>query len=85
MTREKSVKYQDEKIQYHTTMAGYYEDMRKESIIGRLDEDEIDEQLSYHARLVVYHKKRRAIIMRRVRQMRDVRPVPITLKSDIGA
>ena len=84
MTREKSVKYQDEKIRYHTTMVGYYEDMRKESIIGRLDEDEIDEQISYHTQLFVYHKKRRALIMREVRRMRNVDPIPITLKSDIG-
>ena len=58
------MKYQDEKIQYHTTMVGYYEDMRKGFIIGRLNKDEIDEQIDYHARLVVYRKKRRALIIR---------------------
>ena len=61
---DKSVKYQNEKIQYHEAMVGYYEDMRKNMDIGHLTNIQIDEQVSYHARLGVYHKKRLAILMR---------------------
>jgi hypothetical protein len=44
-------------------MVGYYQDMKKDPD-ARLQEDEIEEQIAYHARLVVYHKKRRALIIR---------------------
>ena len=60
---DKSVKYQNEKIQYHDIMVGYYQDMKKDPD-ARLQEDEIKEQISYHVRLGVYHQKRRALILK---------------------
>lgn len=64
MSKVKSLKYQDERINYHDKMVGYYQDLRKGSIVSRLTDDEIDDQISYHTRLVVYHEKRRALIKR---------------------
>lgn len=62
---DKSVKYQNEKVQYNDIMVGYYQDMKKDSDT-RLTDEEIEEQIAYHARLGVYHKKRLAILMRGV-------------------
>ena len=64
MTKTKSAQYQDGKIKYHDKMVGYYEDMKKGSIVSRLTDEEIDEQIGYHARLGAYHKKRRILILR---------------------
>ena len=64
MTKVKSAQYQDNKIKYHDKMIGYYEDLKKGSIVSRLTVEEIDEQIAYHARLRAYHTKRRGLILR---------------------
>ena len=64
MSKVKSMKYQDEKIRYHTKLLGYYEDLKNGAIASRLTDAEIDEQTAYHAQLLVYHKKRRALMVK---------------------
>lgn len=64
MSREKSLKYQNEKIRYHKIMMGYYEDTKKNLNIGQFKWDEAEEQIAYHTRLAVYHQKRRALILK---------------------
>lgn len=64
MSKVKSMKYQDEKIRYHTKLLGYYEDLKSGAIVSRLTNDEIDDQMTYHAQLLVYHQKRRALILK---------------------
>lgn len=64
MNKEKSLAYQDGKIKYHEMFVGYYGDMMKNTGIGRIDNDQVDEDIAYHKNLVVYHKKRKAIIAR---------------------
>ena len=64
MSKVNSMKYQDEKIRYHTNLLGYYEDLKSGAIVSRFTDEEIDEQTGYHARLLVYHKKRRALMVK---------------------
>lgn len=61
MIKNKPIKHQNEKIQYHDVMVGFYQDMKKYGG-ARLSDDEIDNQIAYHERLVVYHRKRRGLI-----------------------
>ena len=63
MLKNKSIKYQNEKIRYYDIMVGFYQDMKKYGS-ARLSDDEIDNQIAYHERLVVYHRKRRDLINR---------------------
>lgn len=66
MTKEKSIKYQDEQIRYHTKMVGYYEDIQNRGDIeNTLSKEAIQDQLSYHARLLIYHKEQHGMMLTR--------------------
>ena len=66
MRTQEAIEYQKGKINYHKLFIGYYEDMRKNSDIGKINEEQIKEQIAYHKKILAYHEKRKEILMRGV-------------------